>query len=104
MEKTKVMNKAYLDTWTESERGWGQRPDGCTIHLSEEDYKTYVADYWSTMPDTVQDEYSRPDGGLREVTISDELLEQLKKSKNGIRLWQSDFREKKESNDILFKG
>lgn len=28
------MNTAFLDTWTESERGWGQRSDGCSIHDS----------------------------------------------------------------------
>ena len=33
------MKTAFLDTWTESESGWGQRSDGCSIHLSKEEYK-----------------------------------------------------------------
>lgn len=97
------MKTAFLDTWTESERGWGQRPDGCTIHLSKEDYKAYVKEYWDRMPNTVQDEYSRPDNNVREVVLSDSLQEKLNKSKNGICLWQTQFRELKEKNEILFK-
>ncbi len=97
------MNNAILDTWTESERGWGQRPDGCTIHLTEKDYKEYVKAYWAKMPDTVQDEYSRPDNRLRNIVISDVLFENLSKSENGICLWQSEFNKLKESSEILFK-
>jgi hypothetical protein len=103
MEKTGTMKTAFLDTWTESERGWGQRSDGCTIHLSKEDYKDYVENYWAGMPKEVPDEYSRPDNNLREVAISDKLYEQVKKSKNGICLWQTEFRESKDKNEILFK-
>lgn len=49
--------------WLESEAGWGQRPDGCTIHLSEEDMKKFVKEYWAKMPDRSQgvpECYSRP--------------------------------------------
>jgi len=94
---------AFLDTWTESESGWGQKSDGCSLHLTKEDYKQYVEAYWKTMPDSVPECYERPDGGLREVVVSDKLFKQIKKSKNGIRLWQSELRELKESNEILFK-
>jgi hypothetical protein len=31
--------------WYESERGWGQKPDGFTLHLTEEDRSAYVADF-----------------------------------------------------------
>lgn len=98
------MKTAFLDTWTESESGWGQRPDGCTIHLTEADYKKYVNAYWNRMPKSVPDEYSRPDGRLREVVLSDKLFKEVKKTKNGLLLWQSEFSKKKDSNDILFKN
>ncbi len=97
------MNTAFLETWTETERGWGQRPDGCTIHLTEEDYKKYVKKYWDKMPKETPYEYSRPDENLREVVIGSKLFKDLKKSANGILLWQSEFSEKKKSNEILFK-
>lgn len=97
------MKTAILDTWTESERGWGTRPDWCTIHLTEDDYKKYVKAYWDKMPDTVQDEYSIPDNRIRKVVLSDALFEKLEKSNGGICLWQSEFSKMETSNDILFK-
>lgn len=96
------MNTAFLDTWTESERGWGQRSDGCSIHLNKQDYKDYIQEYWDSMPDEVPDEYERPDNDLKEVVISDELFEKLKSSKNGIRLWKSELYKLRESKEILF--
>ena len=102
MEKNKNIKTAFLDTWTESEAGWGQRSDGCSIHLSKEDYKTYVKKYWDSMPDVAPDEYERPDGGLREVVLSNTLYKRLKKTKFGMRLWQSELRELKEKKEILF--
>jgi hypothetical protein len=97
------MKTAILDTWTESESGWGQKPDGCSIHLNKEDYKKYVKDYWDSMPDSAPSCYERPDGDLRDIVVSDELFNKLAESKGGIRLWQSELRELKEKNEILFK-
>lgn len=103
MEKTKI-NIAFLETWTESESGWGQRDDGCSLHISKEDYEKYVEDYWADMPKEVPHEYVRPDSNLKEVVISDKLFRKLKKSKhNGIRLWKSEFRDLKDKSEILFK-
>lgn len=48
--------------WEESEAGWGTRPDGYSLHLSEEDRKAYVQTHWDALPKEVPDEYSRPDG------------------------------------------
>lgn len=90
-------------TWTESEAGWGQRPDGCSIHLQKEDIKPYVQAYWDTMPDEVQEEYSRPDNNPREVTLSEKLYKEVENTKSGLRLWQYELKEKKEKNEILFK-
>lgn len=97
------MKTAYLETWTEM--GFGQRSDGCSIHLTPEDYKKYVKKYWDGMPDKVQEEYERPDSNLKEVVLSNSLFKKVVKSeKFGIRLFQSDFEELKTKNEILFKG
>lgn len=32
--------------WTESESGWGQRPDGTTVHKDMDIANKYIADYW----------------------------------------------------------
>lgn len=97
------MKTAILDTWTESESGWGQKPDGCSVHLNREDYKKYVKKYWDSMPDSVPGCYERPDGGLREIVVSDELFKKIEESNGGIRLWQSELKALKEKNEILFK-
>ena len=39
------MKKVYLQHWEESERGWGIRPDGCSLHLTLEDRKKYIEKY-----------------------------------------------------------
>lgn len=54
--------KVVVQKWEESERGWGCRPDGYSLHLTEEDRKSFIAGYWAMMPKAVPDEYSRPNG------------------------------------------
>jgi len=44
------MKTIYFQYWTESEAGWGQRPDGFILHLSLEDHKKFLDDYWDKMP------------------------------------------------------
>ena len=46
--------------WEESERGWGTRPDGFSIHPDADDYRTFLKAYWDRMPDSPPDEYERP--------------------------------------------
>lgn len=95
------MKTVYIDTWTESERGWGVRPDGCSIHLNKDDYKSYVDEYWERMPKTAPDEYSRPDDSLIPMNISDELYGELVNTKNGLRLYQNSFREHNKNGVIV---
>jgi hypothetical protein len=71
-----------------SERGWGQRPDGYSLHLTESDRKQYIKDYWDKMPDEVQDEYSRPEGSPERIDVDETLHAQVKASKNGLRFWR----------------
>ncbi|MDO8600300.1 MAG: hypothetical protein Q7R73_01605 [bacterium] len=80
MKRTVVVQK-----WEESERGWGTRPDGYSLHLSDADRKIYIKEYWDSMPDTAPDEYSRPDGTPYPCDVDEEIYEEVKKSTNGIR-------------------
>lgn len=41
------MKVVYRIDWTESERGWGQRPDGTTMYPTLELAKAHVEDYWA---------------------------------------------------------
>jgi hypothetical protein len=83
---------AVMQPWIESERGFGQRPDGCSLHQTSDDLDQYCEDYWAKMPDVAPLEYSKQDGPTRIITISEELWERLIKSKNGIRIWEHEMR------------
>ena len=54
------MPKIWKVDWTEHERGWGQRPDGHTLHFSRELADAYIRRYWAQMPKEAPDDYSRP--------------------------------------------
>lgn len=57
--KTKNYLVVQVD-WSESESGWGSRPDGESIHRTLEDYNQYMNEYWANMPKNVPSIYSRP--------------------------------------------
>ena len=79
----------YIVEWEESERGWGCRPDGCSVHSSQEEALRYINECNSRLPkDHVPDEYSRPIGDPIGVRIPNELYELLKKN-GSIRYWRS---------------
>lgn len=63
--------------WEESERGWGTRPDGDSLHLTETDRVDYIDRYWDRMPDAVPDEYSRPDGSPKLIDVDEETYEKI---------------------------
>ena len=67
----------YVQKWEESERGWGTRPDGYSLHLSESDAKEYVKDYWDGMPKETPDEYSRPCGSLYSAEVDNDTYQQI---------------------------
>ncbi len=87
-QNSKLEDAVYL-SWEESERNWGVRPDGFSLHLTEEDCKSYVRKYWSEMPNEVPDEYSRPAGRSAKVKVSKELYRRIGKGKSGIRYFSS---------------
>ena len=73
--------------WLESERGWGTRPDGYSLHETIEDCKQYIKEYWDGMPDEIPDEYSRPCGDLYKVKVPMDVYKSVIESKNGVRKW-----------------
>lgn len=86
--------------WEESERGWGVRPDGYSLHLSKEDAEQFIKEYWAGLPDEVPDEYSRPSTLIHEgsigsgtIDIDEATYQKIKKSKNGIRIWNGSINE-----------
>lgn len=86
------MPTAYVMSWTEFERGWGQRPDGVSLHASPEDFERYVKAFYDRRPKggPVPDEYEQPDGAEpKAVEISAELetaLRHAARESGGLRL------------------
>ena len=77
-------NIAICQKREETERGWGTRPDGFSLHVSHDALARYIKEYWSTMPKAVPYEYSRPDGTPYEVGVSDEVFARIEASGDGI--------------------
>ena len=63
--------------WNEHERGWGVKSWSTTLHLSTEDRDQFIAAYWASMPDAVQDWYIAPEQRYHSVEISNELYQEL---------------------------
>lgn len=84
------MNVVYCQIWEESERGWGTRPDGYSLHLTladaeqfRKEYLDHQHEYFESIGEKgVPDEYTRPYGEPYRVKVSDELYKQLVKDKN----------------------
>ena len=88
------MKTVICQRWEESERGWGVRPDGYSLHLTSKDAETYVKKYWDSMPKGIPDEYSRPSSGTYAVTVSDEVYDKVAASECGIREFGSNYPDK----------
>jgi hypothetical protein len=82
------MKQLLMQPWLESERGWGVRPDGCSMHFNEADHRVFVDKYWDSMPDEVPDEYSRPNGNPYYVEVTDDLFNEVMISEYGKRFWR----------------
>jgi len=65
--------------WEESERGWGVRPDGWTMHLTRSDRDAYVREYNQTfhVAASVPAEYTRISGEPRTVEVDEETYRSL---------------------------
>lgn len=74
--------QAICQEWEESERGWGVRPDGFTLHLSLADRDAWIKAYWARMPDSPPDEYSRPSGQAYWCEVDKTTYQELEQSTN----------------------
>lgn len=74
MSKTVICQK-----WEESERGWGVRPDGYTLHRSEADRVRFVEKFWqrqrAAFGASAPDEYTRESGKAYECPVSDAIYD-----------------------------
>jgi hypothetical protein len=97
------MNRCYLQRWEESERGWGIRPDGCSLHSHVDSHRIYLQSiYDNREADQIPDEYERVSGPLVECFISDNLF-QILKSKESLRLHEYEMNNLIDTEEIFFK-
>lgn len=81
--------QVIVQKWEESERGWGTRPDGYSIHPDKAALDRYVKAYWDRMPNETPDEYSRPHGTPYSAEVSDQAADFS--GKDGIRYWDNKY-------------
>ena len=83
------MNKVILQIWEESERGWGTRPDGCSMHIDLKERENYIQSIYDSRKsdESIPDEYERIVGEGVEAFIEDALFELVQKDKS-LRLTQ----------------
>ena len=98
------MNKIVLQLWEESGRGFGTRPDGCSIHMDVVERDRYVEYIYSSRrgSTSVPDEYERIVGGPVEAYIDDYMFDMLKSEKS-IRLAQYQMNNLVGMEDIIIR-
>jgi len=77
--------KVWCQQWEESERGWGQRPDGYSLHLTEKQAETYSKNktgdahkrYVEAGGTGVPEVYWRPCGQPYEVGVDKETYDKV---------------------------
>ena len=77
LKPAKETHKVIRQDWEESERGWGVRPDGYTLHLTLEDHAAYVKKFYTGRDGPVPDEYTRVSGDPRTVMIGTKKFAEL---------------------------
>lgn len=82
--------------WTETEAGWGQRPDGYSFHTTAEAASEFLSAALARLPDHVPDEYDYPSEGWRLPAKAtpvelpeDSLIAKSLKENGSTRVWRS---------------
>lgn len=96
------MNKVILQRWEESEKNWGVRPDGCSLHLTENDRDSYVKEIYKNRKSDVPDVYERVIGNSVTVFIEDELYDILIDNKN-LRLQEHELNNLVNLDELIIK-
>lgn len=105
-EATPSRTKVIVQRWEESEAGWGTRPDGVSIHLTELDRIAFCERHWveenKRSNGVTPEEYSRENGKPFTVEVGPNLLNQLANSKDkGIRFWNNQWQDLQKSNEVF---
>lgn len=96
-EKTdKMKYTIVVQEWEESELGWGVRPDGASLHLSNEDLEAFKKAFWdkeSKRNPSPPPEYSRPSGKPFLMEVEEDLYQRIQLNTPGIWLLTMEWEE-----------
>jgi len=67
----------YLQSWTESERGWGNRPDGHTLYITLGARKAHLEKDAAERGVEIPHTYSFPDGEPKLVRITEDAADRI---------------------------
>jgi hypothetical protein len=96
------MNKVSLQIWEESERGFGSRPDGCSIHINSETRKEYIDSIYDSRGDLIPNIYDRAIGSELEAFIDDNLFKMVL-DKKSIRLIETELNNLIKFEELIIK-
>lgn len=94
--KPPTIHTVIVQDWEESERGWGPRPDGFTLHLTLEACKAYREEHWRRQKayfdehlgsGVTPEEYTRTAGEPRKLDVNGTIYKKLLKHKDKNGLW-----------------
>ena len=93
-EKTRLV---IAQEWEESERGWGVRPDGVSLHVDEKAHAEFVKKFWEREKSLnegggVPDCYSREAGRPVPLSIPESLFKKVKKAGTGMWITDAEYR------------
>jgi len=77
----------WIQAWEESERGYGIRSDGYSMHSSKADVQKFIKKYWDSMPDAVPGSYSRPTGLPFQAEVEPGYYSRVENSTDGMRIY-----------------
>jgi hypothetical protein len=83
------MNKCVFQLWEESIRDFGIIPNGCSLHVDQNEHKNFLKSFYDKRDINVPDEYDRVFGNEVICFISDSLYNRLLKE-NSLRLLETE--------------
>lgn len=78
------MKTIVVQKWMESERGWGIRPDGYSIHNTLADCHAYISRCMANQPEEIPDEYSYAAGAPFPLDVPDDV------NAHDVRIWHTE--------------
>jgi hypothetical protein len=97
------MNKISMLIWEESVRGFGTRPDGCSMHLDSVEMSKYVDSIYGLRSEQlIPDEYERILGSEISAFVDDSLFFKIKES-GSVRLDETSMRNLISMEELIIK-